>query len=107
MAALLEKYDSLAVPEMATLDTLINRHLAATRPPDISVAFKNGVNRTYVCVRNGRGKAVGDRHLRRRAAALTGLQDRITGDRASTYASAHARILRQAQASPGLSVVPV
>ena len=107
LAALLDTYVSLAVPELATLGTLTNRHLAASRPPDISVAFKNGVNRTYVRVRNGRGKAVGDRHLRRRAAALTGLQARITGDRASTYASAHARILRQAQASTGLSVVPV
>ena len=107
LAALLDKYDSLAGPELATLDTLLNRHLASTRPPDISVAFKNGVNRTYVWVRNGRGTAVGDRHLRRRAAALTGLQAQITGNRASTYASAHARILRQAQASRGLSVVPV
>jgi len=39
LAALLDKYDSLAVPELATLDTLINRHFADTRPPDISVAF--------------------------------------------------------------------
>jgi len=76
-------------------------------PPDISVAFKNAVNRSYVWVRNGWGKAVGDRHLRRRAASLTGLQARIMGAWASTYASAHARILRQAQVSPGLSVVPV
>jgi len=107
LAALLDKYDSLSLLELATVDTRINRHLAATRPPDISVAFKNGVNRTYVWVRNGRGKAVGDRHLRRRAAAVTGLQARIRGDTVSIYASAHARILRQAQASPGLSVVPV
>jgi len=96
LAALLDKYDSLAEPEPTTLEILLNRHLAYTRPPDISVAFKNGVNRIYLWVRNGRGKAVGDRHLRRRAEALTGLQDRIMGNRASTYASAHERILRRA-----------
>jgi len=107
LAAPLDKYDSLAVSELATLETLNNRHLAATRPPDISVAFKNGVNRNHVWVRNARGKAGGDRHLRRRVAALTGLQARITGDPASTYASAHARILRRSQASTGSSVVPV
>jgi len=33
LAALLDKYESLAVPELATLETLINRHVAATRPP--------------------------------------------------------------------------
>jgi len=98
LAALLDRYDSLAVPELATLDTLIYRHLAATRPPDISVVFKIGVKRTYVWVRSGRGTDVGDRHLRRRVAALQGQQARITGDRTSTYASAHARILWQAQA---------
>jgi len=44
LAALVDKYDSLVVPELATLETLINRYLAATRHPDISVACKNGVN---------------------------------------------------------------
>jgi len=96
LAALLDKYDSLAEPELTTLEILLNRHLAFKRPPDISVAFENGVNRTYVWVRNGRGKAVGVCHLRRRAEPLTGLQARIMGNWASTYASAHEWTLRQA-----------
>jgi len=65
LAALLARYDSLTAPELGSLDRLINRHFPSTRPPEISVAFENGVNRTYVWVSKNRGGAVGDRHLRR------------------------------------------
>lgn len=107
LATLLARCDALSSDELATLDALINGHLAATRPQEISVAFKYNVNPTYVWVSKGHGRAVGARQRRNQAAALTGLQGRITGARASACTSAHARILRNAQAADGLSVVPV
>jgi len=63
LAAVLAKYDSPSGSELSRLSTLINHHLATSRPPDISVAFKNGVNRTHVWVRKERGKDVCAHHL--------------------------------------------
>jgi len=85
---------------------LISLHLATARPSEISVAFKNGVNRTYVWVSQGRAEPVGDRHLRRQAATLSKLLAQITSGRASNYQSALIRLLRHDQQSKGLAVVP-
>jgi len=106
LAALLARYESLTAPELGSLDKLINLHLATTKPPEVSVAFKNGVNRTYVWVSQGRGGPVGERHLRRQAATLSKLQAQITSGRASTYQPAIIRLLRHPRQSKGLAVVP-
>ncbi|KAK1864473.1 hypothetical protein I4F81_007019 [Pyropia yezoensis] len=45
-ATLLARYDAMSSDELAMLDALINRDLVATRPHEISVAFKDNVNRT-------------------------------------------------------------
>ena len=106
LAALLARYDSLTAPELGSLDRLINRHFPTTRPPEISVAFENGVNRTFVWVSKGRGGAVGDRHLRRQAATLSQLQAQITSGRASTHQPAVLWLLRHARRTKGLAIVP-
>jgi len=106
LAALFSRYDSLTAPELGSLDRAINRHFATTRHPEISVAFKNGFNRTYVWVSKGRGGAVGDRHLRQQAATLSQLQAQITSGRASTYQLAVFRLLRHARRTKGPATVP-
>lgn len=49
-ATLLATEDASSMDEVATLEAVMNRHLATTRPPDNSVAFKYNVDCTYACV---------------------------------------------------------
>lgn len=63
----LARYDSFGAAELARFEAVMTAHLRATRPDEISFAFKNGVNRRYVLMRAAGPDEISARKMRRRA----------------------------------------
>jgi len=107
MAELLDRYDSFDCASLSWFEALLTAHLRATRPIEISFAFKNGVNRRYVLATAVETGPVRSRQMQRRLrTAATVIQGVTTAD-LSAHQAPLLKLLEAARLGRGVAVVPV
>lgn len=106
LMGILERYDTSTPPELVCFEKLLEAHLRATKPTEISFVFKNGVKRRYILAPSARQAVVGPRQLRRRAKHASDALSILEERGGPSYQKELKALLSLAQRGEAVSVVP-
>ena len=107
LAELLGRYDSFECASLSLSESLLTAHLRATRPSEISFAFKNGVNRRYVLETAVGTGPVRSRKMQRRLRTAATVIQGVTTAGLSAHQALLLKLLEAARVGTGVSVMPV
>jgi len=107
LAELLGRYDSFDCASLSRVESMLTSHLRATRPSEISFAFKNGVNRRYVLATAVGTGPVRSRQMQRRLKKVATIIQGVTTADLSAHQAPLLKLLEAARVGKGVAVVPV
>lgn len=106
LVELLGRYDTVRASALAHFESLLTAHLRATRPSEISFAFKNGVNRRYALKPIAATGPVLERKMRRRVRAETAAIRSTTTADLCAHQAPRRKLLDSARRGTGVALVP-